>query len=210
MKTMKAVVMCMMLTLGISANAQSLSDILGAVASSATSTTTNDLVSGITSVFSSSKQADKNSIVGTWEYSEPAIVFQSDNLLTKAGASLAAKKLESQLQTQLNKYGIKSGALTITFNSDGTFSQTLGTKTMNGQWKVKSSKLYITYLGVRTIEITTQISGNKLQFVANANKLLALMKTMGSASSNTNIKTITSLMKSVNGMQAGITLVKKQ
>ena len=207
---MKAMVMCMMLTLGISANAQSLSDILGAVASSATSTTTNDLVSGITSVFSSSKQADKNSIVGTWEYSEPAIVFQSDNLLTKAGASLAAKKLESQLQTQLNKYGIKSGALTITFNSDGTFSQTLGTKTMNGQWKVKSSKLYITYLGVRTIEITTQISGNKLQFVANANKLLALMKTMGSASSNTNIKTITSLMKSVNGMQAGITLVKKQ
>lgn len=210
MKTMKAMVMCMMLTLGISANAQSLSDILGAVASSATSTTTNDLVSGITSVFSSSKQADKNSIVGTWEYSEPAIVFQSDNLLTKAGASLAAKKLESQLQTQFNKYGIKSGALTITFNSDGTFSQTLGTKTMNGQWKVKSSKLYITYLGVRTIEITTQISGNKLQFVANANKLLALMKTMGSASSNTNIKTITSLMKSVNGMQAGITLVKKQ
>lgn len=207
---MKAMVMCMMLTLGISANAQSLSDILGAVASSATSTTTNDLVSGITSVFSSSKQADKNSIVGTWEYSEPAIVFQSDNLLTKAGASLAAKKLESQLQTQLNKYGIKSGALTITFNSDGTFCQTLGTKTMNGQWKVKSSKLYITYLGVRTIEITTQISGNKLQFVANANKLLALMKTMGSASSNTNIKTITSLMKSVNGMQAGITLVKKQ
>lgn len=207
---MKAMVMCMMLTLGISANAQSLSDILGAVASSATSTTTNDLVSGITSVFSSSKQADKNCIVGTWEYSEPAIVFQSDNLLTKAGASLAAKKLESQLQTQLNKYGIKSGALTITFNSDGTFSQTLGTKTMNGQWKVKSSKLYITYLGVRTIEITTQISGNKLQFVANANKLLALMKTMGSASSNTNIKTITSLMKSVNGMQAGITLVKKQ
>ena len=210
MKAMKAMVMCMMLTLGISANAQSLSDILGAVASSATSTTTNDLVSGITSVFSSSKQADKNSIVGTWEYSEPAIVFQSDNLLTKAGASLAAKKLESQLQTQFNKYGIKSGALTITFNSDGTFSQTLGTKTMNGQWKVKSSKLYITYLGVRTIEITTQISGNKLQFVANANKLLALMKTMGSASSNTNIKTITSLMKSVNGMQAGITLVKKQ
>ena len=207
---MKAMVMCMMLTLGISANAQSLSDILGAVASSATSTTTNDLVSGITSVFSSSKQADKNSIVGTWEYSEPAIVFQSDNLLTKAGASLAAKKLESQLQTQFNKYGIKSGALTITFNSDGTFCQTLGTKAMNGQWKVKSSKLYITYLGVRTIEITTQISGNKLQFVTNANKLLALMKTMGSASSNTNIKTITSLMKSVNGMQAGITLVKKQ
>ena len=48
MKAMKAMVMCMMLTLGISANAQSLSDILGAVASSATSTTTNDLVSGIT------------------------------------------------------------------------------------------------------------------------------------------------------------------
>ncbi len=210
MKTMKTALMGMMLMCGISANAQSLSDILGAVASSATGTTTDDLVSGITSVFSSSKQADKNSIVGKWEYSEPAIVFQSDNLLTKAGASIAAGKLESQLQTHLNKYGIKPGALTITFNSDGTFSETLGAKTMSGQWKVNGSKLYITCLGVRTIEITTQISGNKLQFVTNASKLLTLMKTMGSASGNTSIKTVTSLMKSVNGMQAGITLVKKQ
>lgn len=202
--------MGLMLMCGISANAQSLGDILGAVASSATGTTTDDLVSSITSVFSSSKQANKNSIIGTWEYSEPAIVFQSDNLLTKAGASIAAEKIESQLQTKLSKYGIKPGALTMTFNEDGSFTETLGAKTMNGQWKVSNSKLYITYLGVRTIEITTQISGSKLMFVTNANKLLTLMKTMGSTSSNTSLKTITSLMKSVNGMQAGITLVKKQ
>lgn len=210
MKTIKTAVMGLMLMCGISANAQSLGDILGAVASSATGTTTDDLVSSITSVFSSSKQANKNSIIGTWEYSEPAIVFQSDNLLTKAGASIAAEKIESQLQTKLSKYGIKPGALTMTFNEDGSFTETLGAKTMNGQWKVSNSKLYITYLGVRTIEITTQISGSKLMFVTNANKLLTLMKTMGSTSSNTSLKTITSLMKSVNGMQAGITLVKKQ
>ena len=38
-----------------------------------------DIVSGITSIFSSDKQANKNNIIGTWSYTEPAIMFTSDN-----------------------------------------------------------------------------------------------------------------------------------
>ncbi len=205
----KSAALCMLLMCGANANAQSLSDILGTVVSNSTSNSSSNIISSLTSVFSSSKQASESSIVGTWEYSEPAIVFQSDNLLAKAGSSLVAKKLESKLQTQLSKYGIKAGTLKMTFNEDGTFTETLGKKTMSGQWSVSNSKLYITYLGVKKIEITTQLSGNKLQFVTNASKLLTLLKSMGNASSNTNIKTITSLMNSVKGLQAGITLVKK-
>lgn len=210
---MKTVALGIMLMCGVSANAQlNLGSILGAVTgttSSDTSTSGTDFISSLTSVFSSSKQASQESIVGTWSYSEPAIVFQSDNLLAKAGSSILANKLESKLQTQLSKYGIKEGTLKMTFNEDGTFTETLGSKTMSGQWKVADSKLYITYLGVKTIEITTQLSGNQLMFVTNATKLLTLLKTMGNASGNTNLKTITSLMSSVKGMQAGITLVKK-
>ncbi len=209
MKTMKTVVMCMMLMCGISANAQSLGDLLGSVASGVTGTSSDNLISSITSVFSKSKQADESSIVGTWEYSEPAIVFQSDNLLTKAGASIAAGKIESKLQTQLTKYGIKPGALKMTFNEDGTFSQTLGTRTSSGKWQVKDSKLYLTYLGVKTVTLTTQLSGSKLMFVTDASKLLTMAKTIGSASNNANLNAVVSLMKSVKGMQAGITLVKK-
>ncbi len=209
MKKIKLAALCLMFMCGASANAQSLGDILGSVASSATGTSSSDLLSGITSVFSKSKQADQSSIVGTWEYSEPAIVFQSDNLLTKAGASIAAKKIESKMQTQLTKYGIKPGALKMTFNEDGTFSQTLGSKTSSGKWQIKDSKLCLTYLGVKTISLTTQVSSSKLMFVTDASKLLSMAKTIGSASGSSSLSTVVSLMKSVNGLQAGITLVKK-
>ena len=169
---------------------------------------TSDVVSGLTSIFSSSKQATEKTIIGTWVYEEPAIVLQSDNVLTSAAAKLAAKKAETKLQEQLNKIGIKKGALTLTFNSDGTFSETFGSKSVSGTWSIKNSKLIMKHT-VRTTTLTTQVSGKELMFVTDASKLLKLFQTLGSNSTNSSISTVTSLMKNVKGMQCGITLVKK-
>ena len=169
---------------------------------------TSDVVSGLTSIFSSSKQATEKTIIGTWVYEEPAIVLQSDNVLTSAAAKLAAKKAETKLQEQLNKIGIKKGALTLTFNSDGTFSETFGSKSVSGTWSIKNSKLIMKHT-VRTTTLTTQVSGKELMFVTDASKLLKLFQTLGSNSTNSSISTVTSLMKKVKGMQCGITLVKK-
>ena len=169
---------------------------------------TSDVVSGLTSIFSSSKQATEKTIIGTWVYEEPAIVLQSDNVLTSAAAKLAAKKAETKLQEQLNKIGIKKGALTLTFNSDCTFSETFGSKSVSGTWSIKDSKLIMKHT-VRSTTLTTQVSGKELMFVTDASKLLKLFQTLGSNSTNSSISTVTSLMKKVKGMQCGITLVKK-
>ena len=169
---------------------------------------TSDVVSGLTSIFSSSKQATEKTIIGTGVYEEPAIVLQSDNVLTSAAAKLAAKKAETKLQEQLNKIGIKKGALTLTFNSDGTFSETFGSKSVSGTWSIKNSKLIMKHT-VRSTTLTTQVSGKELMFVTDASKLLKLFQTLGSNSTNSSISTVTSLMKKVKGMQCGITLVKK-
>lgn len=168
-----------------------------------------DIVSGITSIFSSDKQANKNNIIGTWSYSEPAIVFTSDNLLTKVAAKVAANKLEDKLQSYMTQYGIKPGTLVLTFNEDGTCTETLNRKTMKGKWEVKDSKLILTLGGIKALQITTQIDGKNMQFVTDATKLLKLFKSVGAKSTNKNIKTVTSLMKSVDGMQAGVTLKKQ-
>lgn len=168
-----------------------------------------DIVSGITSIFSSDKQANKNNIIGTWSYSEPAIVFTSDNLLTKVAAKVAANKLEDKLQSYMTQYGIKPGTLVLTFNEDGTCTETLNRKTMKGKWEVKDSKLILTLGGIKALQITTQIDGKNMQFVTDATKLLKLFKSVGAKSTNKNIKTVTSLMKSVDGMQAGVTLRKQ-
>lgn len=207
-KNLTRLVAAMFLMLVVSsANAQNdLQNILNGVLNGGQS---EDIVSGITSIFSSDKQANKNNIIGTWSYSEPAIVFTSDNLLTKVAAKVAANKLEDKLQSYMTQYGIKPGTLVLTFNEDGTCTETLNRKTMKGKWEVKDSKLILTLGGIKALQITTQIDGKNMQFVTDATKLLKLFKSVGAKSTNKNIKTVTSLMKSVDGMQAGITLKKQ-
>lgn len=179
--------------------------------SNSSGSSTNDLISGLTSIFSSKKQASEKSIVGTWVYAEPAIVLKSDNILSNVAAKVAAGKIEDKLAGVLSKYGIKEGMLSITFNEDGTFTETIGKKTVKGKWTVKDSKLNLTFgtLKPKTIPITTQLEGNQLLFVTDASKLLDFVKNISSKSSNSNIKTITKLMDNVTGMQAGLTMKKK-
>lgn len=211
--TIKAMALCVML-LGLqAANAQSLSDILGAiggVSSQSQDKQGDNLISGLTSIFSSSKTATTKNIVGTWTYQEPAIVLTSNNVLAGAAAKVAAKKIEKNLQAHLTKYGIKPGAMSITFNQNGTFTEKIGTKTVNGKWQIKDKQLVITYGTVKPVSITTQIDGKNLMIVTKADKLLSLFKTLGAKSTNSTISTVTSLMKNINGMQCGLTFVKKQ
>ena len=201
----KVAALSVMMIFAVQGQAQTLGDVLNAIGSQQGS----NVAQGLTSVFSSSKQATAEKIVGTWNYTEPAIVFTSDNILAKAASKIAANKVEGKLQEQLSKYGIKPGSFTMTFNEDGTFSETLKGKTTKGRWEVKDSKLILSVVGVKAISITTQIDGKDLQFVTDATRLLNLFKTIGAKSSNSSIKTVASLMKSVNGMQAGITMRKQ-
>jgi hypothetical protein len=205
-KVLRLALAALMMTVTPSIYAQDLGSVLNSVLGNGQA---GDVVSNLTSVFSSDKQATAQNIIGTWSYTEPAIVFTSSNVLTKVAAKVAANKLESKIQEQLSNYGIKPGALVLTFKEDGTCTETLNGKTINGKWAVENSKLILTLGGVKALSITTQIDGKDLQFVTNATKLLNLFKTMGAKSNNTKIKTVTSLMKSVDGMQAGVTLRKQ-
>lgn len=204
--TMKFLLVSMMLCLGMNVQAQDLGDVINGVLGNSSA---GEVASNLTSVFSSNKQATKDKIIGTWSYTEPAIVFSSSNILTKVGSKIAANKLESKIQEYLTRYGIKPGAFTMTFKEDGTFTETLNGKTSKGKWTVTDSKLQLTIAGIKALKVTTQIDGRDMQFVTDATKLLNLFKSLGAKSSNSQIKTVTSLMKSVNGMQAGITLRKQ-
>lgn len=134
--TIKAVALCMML-LGVqNTSAQSLDDILGAIGSATSQSQDNkggSLISGLTSIFSGSKTATNKNIVGTWIYQEPAILLTSNNVLTSAAAKIASKKIEKNLQTHLTKYGIKPGAMSITFSENGTFTEKNRHKNRKGQ-----------------------------------------------------------------------------
>ena len=204
----KFAAIALMLMSGTNANAQlDLGNILGGITGNSSSTT-SDVISGLTSIFSSNKQASADNIVGTWAYDSPAIVFESDDLLSKTGAALAANKIESKLQTTLSKYGITKDKFSITFKEDGTFTETINGKSYSGKWTVSDSKLVLTY-SLKKMEITTQKEGNKLMFVTDATKLLNLVQSLGAkTATNSSLSTISALAKNIKGMKVGLTLVK--
>lgn len=199
----------LMLMASTSVSAQiDLGNILGGLTGNSSSDKGN-VISGLTSIFSSNKQATANNIVGTWTYDSPAIVFESDDLLSKAGAAIAAGKIENKLQAVLTKYGITKDKFSITFKKDGTFTETIKGKSYSGKWEVKDEKLILNY-SLKKMEITTQKEGNKLMFVTNATKLLTLVQSLGAkAATNSSLSTVTALTKNIKGMKVGITLLKK-
>lgn len=202
-----AIMALMLIGGGNSASAQlNLGNILGGITGNSN---TSDLVSGLTSIFSSNKQATADNIVGTWSYDSPAIVFESEDFLTKTGAALAANKLETSIQNTLAKYGITKDKFSITFKEDGTFTETIRGKSYSGKWAVEDSKLQLTYQ-IKTMEITTQKEGDQLMFVTDASKLLNLIQTLGAkTATRSSFSTITALAKNIKGMKVGLTLVKE-
>ncbi len=202
----------------LSSGTSALSSLVGG-ASSSTSTTTSTTTSTSSSVIgnllsgllSSSSTLTQDAIVGTWTYQNPDCVFQSDNLLAKAGGAVAATKVENELSTQLAKVGIKQGACTFTFNSDNTYSAKIGSKSISGSYTLdaKNKKIKLTYLGglaSATPYITK--SGSKLSLTFEADKLLTLMQGVSAISGNSNLKTISSLLSNYDGLLVGLQMSK--
>ena len=112
---------------GIASGNTSGSDALGAVLNGAvTSTTSNtkgsnvgNVLGNIISSVTGSATTTQANLVGTWSYNEPAVQFESKNLLTKAGGAAAATKVENKLASFYNMMGIRTGRVSFTFDKDG-------------------------------------------------------------------------------------------
>lgn len=176
---------------------------------SSTSSAAGNIISSLTTIFNSSKVASKNQLVGTWTYTEPAVVFSSSNVLKNIGGKVASQTIENKLQSQFEKVGIKKGTMKMTFDNDGNFTQTVGSKTMTGTYKVSGKSVTLTYQGgVQQFVGTTQLDGSDLLIVMDASKLLKYANTLGSLTGNSALKTAGSLLSSMDGMEVGLKLNK--
>lgn len=214
-----AAVFCLMLAPATQAGAQiNLGNILQDVVSGATGNSSNNnssdskggLLSGLTSIFSSSKVATKDKIIGTWVYDEPAIVMQSNNALKNIGGKVVASAIENRLKAKLETYGFKKGAVSMTFDKEGNFTQTLKGQTLKGTYTIKGKSVVLKYGGmVKQIVGTTQVDGDNLLIVMDAKKLLTYVNLIGTLSQNSALKTATSLIGSMDGLECGLKLIKK-
>ena len=142
-------------------------------------------------------------MTGTWSYKGSAVEFESDNLLMKAGGAAAATMAENKLNEQLSK-------MSFTFNADSTFTSTVGKKTLKGTYSYNAStkQVDLKYLKLLNLHAKVNCSSSSLELLFNSDKLLKLMAFIGSKSSSTALKTVSSLAENYDGMMLGFQLSK--
>ncbi len=154
------------------------------------------------------KAANADMLVGTWEYSEPAVYVTSKNLLYKAIGNVTADKLEGLLGQYIKKGDITSENTSITFNANGTFERTLAGKTARGVWMMSGDKLLLAVKNVQTASLTTHVEDGNVMILADASKIIEVMRSLGTLDEKTS-KALGKLSKALNGVEGGFLLSKK-
>ena len=147
-------------------------------------------------------------MTGTWRYTGSAIEFESENLLKKAGGTVAASASEQKLDEQLAKVGIKEGQLSFTFNADSTFVSTLGKRKLNGTYSYDAGTqmLHLRYMKLIPMNAKVNYTTQQMDLLFEADKLLKLITFLSSKSSSATLKAISSLADSYDGMMLGYEL----
>ena len=169
------------------------------------------LGSVLTNLLGGSSAVTASDLQGTWTYRKADCVFETQNLLLKAGGEMAAAKIESQLENQLGKVGITPGARSLTYNSDGTYVATIGQYNLTGNYTLntKSNTLTMTYLaGIGRISPKVVKTGASISLLFEGDKLLSMVQKVGKLTSNSTVNSLSSLINSYDGMLVGMQLSK--
>lgn len=150
---------------------------------------------------------NQQSLVGTWTYYGPKVVFESENILSQLGGQVLSSNLESKLGTQLGKMGFTAGKSTLVLGSDKNCSLALGTKSWPGTYVYDSSTNKMTLTGVfglAQLTCTVSVQGNQLYMLFDADKLLSVATSLSSKSAST----LSSLLSSYSGLKLGWVMTK--
>lgn len=150
-------------------------------------------------------------MIGTWNYTGSDCVFESENLLLKAGGAVAASKIESEINTKLSSIGIKKGSCAFTFNGDNSFSANLGGKNISGTYTLDEKNKKVTFktlLGLGSLSAHVAKSGSNVSLLFDSDKVLSLVQLAGGLSGSSSIKALTDLAGQYDGMMIGLQLSK--
>ena len=135
----------------------------------------------------------KKSLVGSWVYEEPAIQFESQNLLDMAGGVVASQNVADNIKPYFEAIGVKPGGIALDLMEDNTKKLSL---------KAGIIPLPPCYLS---------IVNNQMAMTYDSSLLLNLVKVVGMASSSqSNFAAISKLADSYDGMKTGFTFTRSK
>lgn len=175
------------------------------------SSTTGAITNVVGDLLGTSKITEKN-LAGTWSYTQPCVAFESENVLSKVGGSVASSKIESKMKAGLEKAGIKAGKMSITFKTDKTFTITVGKKNFAGTYEIQNANVILTFNTTKkSVTANAKISLGTLQLAMNADKMLEVINTIATKASaySSQMATVSALLNQYKGMYLGLKFSKK-
>lgn len=203
--------LCLVLGATLSAEAQGLKGLLNVakdIADEATDGKASELLDKVTGT------ATELLIVGTWNYTQPAMTFEGGDLLSNVAGEALAAKLSTKLQTAYNAVGIKQGSCSFTFNDDNTFSAVMGSRTYTGTYSYDTTTFAITLnfdsklLKLGTMTGYAYLSATGLDLVFDCTRLVKMLGTLGAKVSLLN--SVTSLVGNYDKANIGFSFTKSK
>lgn len=206
MKIKKIVTLAAFLTiLGFnSAYSQSLGDILGGNLGQ----TIGNVLEG---VFSSSNITIAD-MEGEWTSTGPAVCFQGEGFLKKAGGVAAAAAIETKLSPYYEQYGLNNAKLTI--DKDGNFTLVCKAIRLNGTISRQETaekgvfEFNFTALGMKLTSVPTYVqkTSGSMDVMFDATKLKKLISAISQFSGLKTVQTLSSILDSYDGLCVGFHL----
>ena len=168
----------------------------------------SNALGGLLDLVVGSVKLSQTDIIGTWSYVEPACAFTSENLLAKAGGSVAAKTVNEKLLPVYKSLHISSGNTQLTFNENGQFTGKIGGFPMSGTYTFDAANGLVKMKSLTTFTAHLTRSTHGMNFTFESKKILTLLQTVSALSGNTSLSTIGDISKQFSGVRLGFALKK--
>ncbi|MCM1310196.1 MAG: DUF4923 family protein [Bacteroides sp.] len=151
-------------------------------------------------------------MVGTWNYSGPAVCFKSENFLQKAGGAAMAATIENKLADYYTKFGLTK--VTLVVDEQQNFQLNFGVLKTMGTISIEDEDVYFNFTALGAISLgkmktyVTMTGNNQMSLMFDVTKLMNIVTAVASKSSSSAIGAATSLLNSYDGLCAGFKLTK--
>ena len=209
MKSMRIFGVALMMLMAGGMQAQTVKETADSVVSGVKSGNVKEAYSKISESFKTKKE-NVDSLIGTWTYKEPAVYATKGNVLLKLAENAVANQLEKLLQDYIDKSNITSDNTHFTFYKDSHFNRVIAGNAKSGLWLLNGDKLIMGMDCIVTAEVTIHHDKEAMMMLIDVDKLLTGLKALGAMKDTKANKRLIKMSRHIPGLQAGISLVKKQ
>lgn len=151
-------------------------------------------------------------LVGTWNYTSPAVTFQSENALMNIGGAGAATALENKLEPYYTKLGFNKTTLTV--DKEHNFELKMGLLQLKGTVeKGDDNSLVFNFAAFGKIPLGKVSANatkamNTLNLTFEATRLVQMLTKLTSVLNMSSVNALASLLNSYDGIYLGFKLKK--